>query len=71
MGVQTNISSDQFPKQGEQLNCKVKVCFNFDATRTFIGTIIRDDIEEPGLTIINLNDGRTVLSTECQYQLLK
>jgi hypothetical protein len=32
-----------------------------------MGTIIRDDREAPHLTIIQLDGGRVVMSTECQY----
>ena len=58
-----------YPKQGSYLNRQVKVCFNYDTSKTVKGTIIRDDETAPGLMIINLDDGRTVLSTECQYQM--
>ncbi|GAB3021517.1 hypothetical protein GCM10027098_16030 [Bowmanella dokdonensis] len=70
MGVITAISFDRFPKQRALLNRRVKVCFNYDTSKTVLGTVIRADRETPGLTIINLDDGRTVLGTECQYQLL-
>ncbi len=47
---------------------KVRVCFNYDTTATFIGLVVRDDAEAPGKMIIKLDDGRHVLSSECQYQ---
>lgn len=46
---------------------KVNVCFNYDTSKTISGIIVRDDIEEPGRTIIKLDDGRYVLGAECQY----
>ena len=66
MGVVKGIGSDTFPRQGEYLNRQTRVCFNYEA-RNLNGTIVRDDIEEPFLTIIRLEDGRHVLTTECQY----
>jgi hypothetical protein len=68
MGVHANITADKFPKQGSYVGRRVKVCFNYDASRRFPGVCIRDDIEEPFLTIFSLDDGRAVLATECQYQ---
>jgi len=70
MGIENNISLDNFPEQGAWLNRKVKVCFNYDTSKTILGTIIREDVSGAGLMIINLDNGRTVMSTECQYQLL-
>ena len=67
MGVKKNISLLDFPKQGIWLNKEVSVCFNYETEFTVKGLIVRDDSEEPFLTIIKLNDGRYVLSTECQY----
>ncbi|ETT46573.1 hypothetical protein BSK66_28430 [Paenibacillus odorifer] len=67
MGVHQNISYDKFPKQGELAGKEVKVCFNYDSSKTISGTVIRDDVEEPGLMLIQLSDGRVVKSTECQY----
>ncbi|WP_260973634.1 hypothetical protein [Mycolicibacterium llatzerense] len=45
------------------------MCFDLDTEATFGGEIVRDDAEPPGVTIIRLDDGRHVLSTECQYRL--
>lgn len=66
MGCVESISYDRFPKQGTYLNKKCKVCF-FYGDETISGIIVRDDMEQPFLTIIRLDDGRHVLSTECQY----
>lgn len=67
MGVHRNIASDRFPKQGESLGGRVLVFFQHDTARSIRGTIVRDDTEEPGLTIIRLDDGRHVLTSECQF----
>lgn len=71
MGVHKNISFDKFPRQGSLLNKPVTVCFNYDTSRQIPGLVIREDVEEPGFTIIRLDDGRIVLSAECQYMPLE
>jgi hypothetical protein len=68
MGVHPNIDFDKFPKQGANQGRNVKVCFNYDTSRTIPGTIVRDDMEDPWQTIIKLADGRYVEAGECQYQ---
>lgn len=60
-----------FPKQGDFLYRRVKVCFDYDTSQTWEGRIVRDDCEPPGRLIIALDDGRYVLSTECQYSFIK
>jgi len=70
MGVQKGISRFTFPAQGSHLAKKVKVCFNYDTSETIFGKIIRDDAVAPFLTIIELNDGRIVLATECQFSVI-
>lgn len=70
MGAVGTIGFDRFPKQGRYKGCRVRVCFNYDSSHTVDGTVIRDDAEEPGRMIIQLDDGRVVLSTECMYQPL-
>jgi hypothetical protein len=67
MGCIKNISISEWPKQGSHLGKRVKVCFHFDASRSVMGTVVRDDAEEPHRTIISLDNGRVVLATECQY----
>lgn len=69
MGVETNISHTRFPKQGPHLGRTVFVCFNYDTSQQIRGTVVRDDYEEPWRTIIQLDDGRFVLATECQYSV--
>lgn len=68
MGSVDNITHDTFPKQGSWLGNKVKVCFHYDTNHRIGGVIVRDDVEEPFVTIFKLDDGRYVLSSECQYQ---
>lgn len=68
MGVHDNIAADKFPKQGEFLNRRTEVCFNYDSSVTFGGVFVRDDDEAPHISIIRLDDGRHVLATECQYR---
>lgn len=65
----TPITHDTFPEQGPFLNRRVQVCFDYDTTHILEGLVVRDDAEEPGRMIIMLDDGRYVLSTECQYTL--
>lgn len=67
MGVVKNISADTWPKQGQYLGKRARVCFNYNTSREVMGTIVRDDAEAPYMTIISLDDKRIVLSTECQY----
>jgi hypothetical protein len=67
MGCVKNITPDHFPKQGKFLGKRTKVCFNYDTSCELNGTIVRDDAEEPGRLIIQLDNGWFVLSTECQY----
>lgn len=69
MGIAANITATAFPEQGPCLGRRVSVCFHYDTTQQVQGTIVRDDMQEPGRTIIRLDDGRYVLSTECHYSL--
>ena len=71
MGVHPNIRHNAFPKQGGYLGKRVTVMFNYDKVNTVEGTVVRDDVgEESGnIEIIRLDDGRYVLTTECQYSL--
>jgi len=67
MGCVKNIDYDHFPKQGPYVGKSVSVCFNYDTAKRIPGVIVRDDYEEPWLGIIALENGRYVLTTECQY----
>jgi len=51
------------------LGRRVEVAFNYDTDRLIKGTIVRDDVDSPFVTIIRLDDGRHVLTTECQYTM--
>lgn len=70
MGCVEGIGFDEFRKQGENLGKRVRVCFYFDTSRILLGTVVRHDTtaSNDDRTIILLDDGRYVLSTECQYQ---
>lgn len=67
MGVKEGLNLDDWPKQGSYLGKRVEVCFNYNTRRTIGGEIVRDDAN--GLTIIKLDNGRYVLTSECQYSL--
>lgn len=69
MGIISTISYDRFPSQGKHLNRRVDVCFDYNSSKTVGGTIIRQDQEFPGLTLIRLDDGRVVRDVECQYSI--
>ena len=76
MGCVNNITYDKFPRQSDKDNkypeyavgAMVKVYFHYDTSKYCMGTVVRDDIEEPYVTIIRLDDGRYILGTECQFQ---
>lgn len=69
MGCVETINAYKFPKQSEFVNRRVEVCFHYDTSKWIMGTIIRDDREEPSETLIKLDDGRVVRATECQYSI--
>ena len=71
MGVVAGISHNEFPKQYSYVGKKATVIFNYDNSNPVQGTIVRDDAEAPFRTIIQLEDGRFVLATECQYMVNK
>jgi len=71
MGTEPKISSVKFPRQGKFLGKPVRVCFHYDTSHSITGRVVRDDADAPGLMIIRLDNGSYVLSTECQYQLIK
>lgn len=71
MGNHPLITATEFPKQGSWLGKRTRVCFHYDTSTVVGGTIVRDDVyvseEIPCHTIIALDDGRYVLTTECQH----
>lgn len=66
MGCVSTITAEKFPKQGSLWGQQVRVCFHFDTSKVLLGRVVRDDVQAPHVTIIQLEDGRHVLSTECQ-----
>lgn len=68
MGVHEKITANSFPLQGSYLNRRCRVFFHYDTTKWVRGKIVREDRELPHRTIIELDDGRFVLATECQYE---
>ena len=69
MGCVETITAYTFPRQSEYVNRRCEICFHFDRSVRFFGTIIRDDREDPFETLIKLDDGRTIRATECQYSI--
>lgn len=69
MGNVMTIDYKKFPKQGSFLGKKVEVCFHYNTSQLIAGTIVRDDAAEPYCCIIKLDNGRYILSTECQYSI--
>ena len=76
IGCIKTISYYNFPKQADSsypyphLGKRVEVCYHYDTSHTHMGTIVRDDREEPWETIIALDNGRYVRGVECQFQIL-
>jgi len=70
MGVHENIDYNKFPAQGRFLGRRCWVCFNYNVDKMIGGTLVRDDRESPGVTIIKLDDGRYVLGMECQFSCM-
>lgn len=68
MGSVETIAAKKWPKQGSWIGQRCNVMFHYDAREILEGTYVRDDEEEPWVTIIRLDDGRYVLTTECQHQ---
>lgn len=64
------IIHETYPAQGRYLHKRCEVVFDYDTRHRVTGTVIRDDTTAPGLLIIQLDDGRVVLSTECQWRPL-
>lgn len=67
MGVVATVGFSSFPRQGSWLGKRTEVCFRYDTANTIMGTIVRDDEEEPWRTIIKLDDGRYIEASECQH----
>lgn len=78
MGCISTITYDNFPKQSDKdykypqfsVGSRVQVCYHYDTSKTHLGTIVRDDLEEPYETIIKLDNGRYLRGVECQYSYI-
>lgn len=68
MGAVETITHDQFPKQGDWVGQRVVVVFHYNTDHRIGGVIVRDDMEDPFRAIIELDDGRYVLTSECQFR---
>jgi hypothetical protein len=71
MGVHKNIDYDKFPKQGDLLGKDVILHFNYDLSKSIPAKCIRDDSEDPFMTILQTKEetSRTILATECHYSI--
>ena len=69
MGCVDSITAKGGPVQCDTVGRRVSVCFHYDTSQELLGTVVRDDGESPFKTIINLDDGRYVLTTECQWSV--
>ena len=70
-GKETEEKKMDYPIQGQDtIGCRVMVSFDYDIDHAVPGTVIRDDMDEPYLTIIKLDDGRVVLGKECQWRAM-
>lgn len=69
MGCHANIGYGKWPEQGLHLGQRVEVVFDFGEER-LTGTVVRDDLDDPYVTIIKLDCGRHVLASECQYRTI-
>lgn len=78
MGCISTITYDNFPKQKDKdykyprfaVGSRVRVCYHYDTSKIHLGTIVRDDSEEPYETIIKLDNGRYLRGVECQYSYI-
>lgn len=70
MGCVNNITYDKYPKQHD-VGARVEVCYHYDTSKKHLGTIVRDDREEPFETIIQLDNGRYLRGVECQFSYIR
>jgi len=66
MGSEASITATKWPKQGRYLGYRARVMFHYVGPEV-MGTIVRNDVEAPHQTLIQLDDGRIVRAAECQY----
>lgn len=66
MGAKASIGIDYFPLQSEILGMEVDVVRRLPdgSDDRVVGTVVRDDLEEPRATLIELADGSVVLGHE-------
>lgn len=61
---------DTYPDQDASiLNRKVVVMLGFESKRPLRGTVLRADAIPPNEVVIQLDDQRIVLGSECSYKL--
>lgn len=70
MGCVEEIDYDHYPRQDDTVGKRVEVCYHYNSRKTHYGVIVRDDMQEPGETIIALDNGRYLRAVECQYSFL-
>lgn len=71
MGCVPTITFSGYPRQTEKVGKRVVVVFHYDTANQVGAKILRDDAEDPGRTIIQTDDGRFLLSTECQFMMVQ
>jgi hypothetical protein len=60
---------DTYPDQDDALlNKKVIVMLSFDSTKPLRGTVLRADAMPPNEVVIQLDDKRIVLGSECSFK---
>jgi hypothetical protein len=67
MGQVKNVGATTWPRQGRYLGSAAVVRFWDEQHTEFPAVIVRDDAEAPWITVLRLDGGRVVLSTECMY----
>lgn len=78
MGVVATIDAEHFPTQSGLVGERVELCFHYDTSQKFIGTVLRDDTQEPGETLIQILNagefgvlaGKIVRSVECAWRVI-
>ena len=64
----SEVDGFKLPEQRSYLNKRAGVCFHFNSNCELDGKIVRADKTEPFRTVIQLDDGRVVYDTECQFR---
>jgi hypothetical protein len=71
MDMVESVDYDKFPLQHPDVGRLVKVFFHQNFSKWVYGVVVRDDLEYPHVTIIQLGNGKHVLGSECQYQSIE